>query len=130
MTGFGGGEDGLDDSHVLDGVFDGNGEVYGRGGGAAEAGAADCAVRAPATGFSMDLRLLARLAPAATDKGAILAPWPEDDRLRVEIARLRAGGEIVVVALPGHEGTWREVGCDRCLRRRDEQWIVEQLGEE
>jgi ATP phosphoribosyltransferase regulatory subunit len=100
---------------ALGGRYDQVGASFGRG--------------RPATGFSLDLRLLARLAPAASTKGAILAPWPEDERLHLEIARLRAAGEVVVVALPGHDGTWREAGCDRRLRRQQEQWIIEQLGE-
>jgi ATP phosphoribosyltransferase regulatory subunit len=45
------------------------------------------------------------------------------------MARLRADGEIVVVALPGHAGQWREAGCDRQLVRRNDQWIIESLEE-
>jgi ATP phosphoribosyltransferase regulatory subunit len=74
----------------------------------------------PATGFSLDLRALARLSKPQTMPGAILAPWPE---------RLRANGEVVIAALPGHEGNWQEAGCDRQLVRRDDQWIIEFLGE-
>lgn len=81
----------------------------------------------PATGFSLDLRTLARLATPAPAPGAILAPWPEDPVARAEIERLRATGEIVAAALPGHEGSWREAGCDRRLVRRDDQWIIEPL---
>lgn len=84
-----------------------------------------------ATGFSMDLRTLARLAPAAAAPGAILAPWPEDDSLHAEVERLRQGGERVIMALPGHglaEGDcWREAGCNRRLARRGDQWIIEDL---
>ena len=105
-----------------------------------------------ATGFSMDLRELVRLSPNGAARGAILAPWPEDDALALrdgdsascpegtvstrtraanaEVLRLRAQGERVVLALPGHEGTWREAGCDRILVRRDNNWIVESLKED
>ena len=83
----------------------------------------------PATGFSLDLRALARVATPMAMPGAILAPWPEDAALHAEIERLRAQGEIVIAALPGHEGSWREAGCDRQLVRHNEQWIVESLGE-
>jgi ATP phosphoribosyltransferase regulatory subunit len=83
----------------------------------------------PATGFSLDLRALARLSKPRNLPGAILAPWPEDTLLHAEIERLRAQGEIVIAALPGHDGGWREAGCDRQLVRRDDQWIIESLGE-
>lgn len=83
----------------------------------------------PATGFSLDLRALARLSAARPAAAAILAPWPEDALLQTEIERLRAAGEIVVAALPGHEGNWREAGCDRQLVRRGGEWIIEPLAE-
>lgn len=81
----------------------------------------------PATGFSLDLRTLAQLAAPQAEAGAILAPWPENDMLRAEIARLRAAGETVVVALPGHAGSWREAGCDRQLVWRADRWITQPL---
>jgi ATP phosphoribosyltransferase regulatory subunit len=37
---------------------------------------------------------------------------------------LRARGEIVVVELPGHEGTWNEAGCDRQLVKRGDRWAI------
>lgn len=102
---------------ALGGRYDDFGRTYGR-------------ARA-ATGFSMDLRELARLSlPDGAAQGAILAPWPEDDALHAEALRLRAQGERVVLALPGHEGTWREAGCDRILVRRGDDWIIESLKED
>lgn len=98
---------------ALGGRYDKVGKAWGRG-------------RA-ATGFSIDLRELVRLAPATPAQGAILAPWPEDDNLSAEVAQLRAKGETVVMALPGHEGTWNETGCDRQLVLRDGHWIIETL---
>lgn len=83
----------------------------------------------PATGFSMDLRELARLSPNGESHGAILVPWPEGDALHDEAMRLRAQGERVVLALPGHEGDWREAGCDRILVRNGDDWIIESLKE-
>lgn len=100
---------------ALGGRYDKVGQAWGRG--------------RPATGFSIDLRELARLAPHAKAVGAILAPWPEDDKLHAEVARLRAAGETVVMALPGHAGTWREAGCDRQLSLRNGAWIVEAIEE-
>ena len=100
---------------ALGGRYDKVGQAWGRG-------------RA-ATGFSIDLREIARLSTVAKTKGAILAPWPEDDRLHGEVAKLRAAGETVVMALPGHEGTWNEAGCDRKLSLCNGQWIIEALDE-
>ncbi|MEW6164264.1 MAG: ATP phosphoribosyltransferase regulatory subunit [Pseudomonadota bacterium] len=100
---------------ALGGRYDSIGQRFGRG--------------RPATGFSLDLRALARLSAMPEVPGAILAPWPTDAALRAEIERLRASGEIVVAALPGHEGEWREAGCDRRLARRGDQWIIETLEE-
>lgn len=83
----------------------------------------------PATGFSLDLRQLAQLVTPPAEKRGILAPWPEDEEGRAEIERLRSRGEIVVVALPGHEQEWED-GCDRRLVRRENQWIIEAMEEE
>ena len=98
---------------ALGGRYDEVGKVYGR-------------ARA-ATGFSLDLREFARLSPETHRKAAILAPWPEDDSLHAEAMRLRASGERVVLALPGHDGDWREAGCDRRLVKRDGAWFIEPL---
>ena len=77
-----------------------------------------------ATGFSLDLRELARCLPVAALPGAILAPLERDQALQIEITKLRAAGETVIDALPGHEGTWEELGCDRQLVKRDGRWVV------
>ena len=100
---------------ALGGRYDDFGRAYGRA--------------RPATGFSMDLRELARLSPNGEPRGAILAPWPEDDALHAEALRLRLQGERVVLALPGHDNTWCEAGCDRTLVRSGNDWIVESLKE-
>ncbi|MDR3087671.1 MAG: ATP phosphoribosyltransferase regulatory subunit [Azoarcus sp.] len=82
-----------------------------------------------ATGFSLDLRKLLRCVPMAALPGAVLAPAQQDQNpaLRIEISRLRAAGEIVVDALPGHEGTWKDAGCDRQLVMREGHWTVAPL---
>ncbi|CAB1369944.1 ATP phosphoribosyltransferase regulatory subunit [Denitratisoma oestradiolicum] len=104
---------------ALGGRYDKAGAAYGRA--------------RPATGFSMDLRELVRLGSKSVGAGAILAPWPGADAvgraLQTRVDSLRAAGETVVVALPGHEGNWTETGCDRQLRERDGQWIIEVLKE-
>src|SRR5262245_24958771 len=50
----------------------------------------------PATGFSMDLRDLARAAPAANGAPAIRAPHASDPALAAAIRKLRDAGEVVV----------------------------------
>jgi len=100
---------------ALGGRYDSIGERFGRG--------------RPATGFSLDLRALARLSVPLPSPSAILAPWPEDAALHAEIERLRAAGEIVIAALPGHTDDWSELGCNRRLVQRDNQWIIETLEE-
>jgi ATP phosphoribosyltransferase regulatory subunit len=82
----------------------------------------------PATGFSLDLRELARLAPAADGCSRILAPYaPEDESLRRKVDDLRANEEIVIVDLPGHEATRGELSCDRQLVKRGTSWEIVQL---
>jgi ATP phosphoribosyltransferase regulatory subunit len=79
----------------------------------------------PATGFSLDLRELARLAPPPANGGAILAPYaPEDAQLHTRIEALRASGEVVIVDLPGHEATRDELGCDRQLILKNGEWEI------
>jgi ATP phosphoribosyltransferase regulatory subunit len=108
--------DGAPGAVALGGRYDNVGECFGRA--------------RPATGFSMDLRELVKLSPRPESPGAILAPWPEDRELHEEVERLRRRGETVVLALPGHEGQWREAGCDRALVRRGAEWIIETLKED
>ena len=82
----------------------------------------------PAVGFSLDLReLVWRLPTATAMAGAVLAPLDADAALAEEVAVLRARGEIVVTALPGHDGTWNEAGCDRQLVKRGDRWAVVSL---
>ncbi|GAB4171734.1 MAG: ATP phosphoribosyltransferase regulatory subunit [Rhodocyclaceae bacterium] len=76
----------------------------------------------PATGFSMDLREIARIGPQSAPAEAVLAPCGAGPGLREAIEALRAAGEVVVVELPGHEGTWGETGCTRRLVLEDGRW--------
>nr|QLG20242.1 aTP phosphoribosyltransferase regulatory subunit [uncultured bacterium]QLG20316.1 aTP phosphoribosyltransferase regulatory subunit [uncultured bacterium]QLG20432.1 aTP phosphoribosyltransferase regulatory subunit [uncultured bacterium]QLG20624.1 aTP phosphoribosyltransferase regulatory subunit [uncultured bacterium]QLG20681.1 aTP phosphoribosyltransferase regulatory subunit [uncultured bacterium] len=105
---------------ALGGRYDGLGEAYGRA--------------RPATGFSMDLREIARLSPHVEPQCGVLAPWPDSqaasDAMHAEVKQLREAGERVVFALPGHDGTWRAADCDRALVWRAGKWIVEPLRED
>jgi ATP phosphoribosyltransferase regulatory subunit len=104
---------GLPNAIALGGRYDEVGKAFGRA--------------RPATGFSMDLRVVVRAAPGEARRGAILAPYDDDAALASEVAVLRAGGEVVVVDLPGHEGAVASEGCDRRLVRRGTKWAVEKL---
>jgi ATP phosphoribosyltransferase regulatory subunit len=78
----------------------------------------------------MDLREVARLAPAGKTKYAILAPHAaHDKRLAAHIAALREQGEIVVEMLPGEIACEGPV-CDRKLAELGEQWIIEAIQED
>ena len=60
----------------------------------------------PATGFTTDLRELARWLLRRPPAAAILAPYrPDDAALRAKIEGLRGKGQIVIIDLPGHEDT-------------------------
>lgn len=92
------------------GRYDDMGKAFGRG--------------RPATGFSMDLREIARLKGNGSGAGAVLAPRDGGADLEEAVARLQAAGEMVMRELPGHDGTWQEAGCDRRLVLRDGHWVV------
>jgi ATP phosphoribosyltransferase regulatory subunit len=82
----------------------------------------------PATGFSMDLRDLARTAPHEAGAAALRAPYSSDPGLATAIRKLRAAGEIVVVGLPGHAAERAQPECDRELVKRTGKWTVRKLG--
>jgi ATP phosphoribosyltransferase regulatory subunit len=99
----------------------GSPDAIARGGRYDEVGKAFGRARA-ATGFTMDLRQLARLAKPEAGKGRILAPHSEDATLHELIKRLRAQGEVVVVALPGHDPA--ELECSRRIEMKEGKWHV------
>jgi ATP phosphoribosyltransferase regulatory subunit len=105
---------GLPNAVVRGGRYDHVGEAFGRA--------------RPATGFSLDLRELARLMPSAQRKLAICAPWGTQAGLREKIAELRQGGDIVVQSLPGHENDHDEFDCDRTMEFANGKWIIKNLG--
>lgn len=80
-----------------------------------------------ATGFSVELRELAALAADPAPAQAVRAPWRDDPQLRSAVRALRAAGEIVVQAMPGHENDQEEFQCDRALVFKRGQWQVEHL---
>jgi ATP phosphoribosyltransferase regulatory subunit len=105
---------GLPNAVARGGRYDHVGEAFGRA--------------RPATGFSMDLRELARLLPVAERKRAIRAPWGREALLRSKIVALRKAGEVVIQSLPGYENDQDEFECDRVLVLEDGNWIIKNLG--
>lgn len=105
---------GLPNAVARGGRYDHVGEAFGRA--------------RPATGFSMDLRELARLMPIAERKRAIRAPWGQDSKLYAKIMELRNAGEVVIQSLPGHENDQDEFDCDRAVVFEDGNWIIKNLG--
>ncbi len=97
---------------ALGGRYDHIGEIFGRA--------------RPATGFSTDLRQLVALIERQVPLGiAIYAPpVPDDPSLAARVAELRRCGERVIQGLPGQNGTGRQLGCDRELRRDSGSWVV------
>jgi ATP phosphoribosyltransferase regulatory subunit len=103
-------------------------EAIARGGRYDEVGRAFGRAR-PATGFTMYLRELAEMAGEEASPLRVLAPYlPADASLQAEIAKLRAGGAIVVPDLPGHEGNRDELDCSQQLVAAGGAWKLEALG--
>ncbi|HAT30537.1 MAG TPA: ATP phosphoribosyltransferase regulatory subunit [Janthinobacterium sp.] len=107
---------GLPNAVARGGRYDHVGEAFGRA--------------RPATGFSLDLRELARLLPTAERKHSIRAPWGNAPELKEKIAALRKDGEVVIQSLPGHSTEQDEFECDRALVLDDNgsSWILKNLG--
>src|SRR6266567_1001580 len=105
---------GMANAVALGGRYDEVGKAFGRA--------------RPATGFSMDLRDLERAAPHAGGEAAIRAPYSSDPGLAAAIRKLRSGGEVVAVELPGHAAARAQPDCDRELVKRGGKWLVCKLG--
>ncbi|MDO8249165.1 MAG: ATP phosphoribosyltransferase regulatory subunit [Rhodoferax sp.] len=104
---------GASDALVRGGRYDEVGAVFGR--------------NRPATGFSLDVKALVGVLIARPLRAAIRAPWREASDLRAAIASLRAQGETVVCALPGHDSEVDEFHCDRELIQVAGQWVVKSV---
>lgn len=96
-----------------------------RGGRYDEVGASFGRPRA-ATGFSMDLREVAALAPTSVARRAIRADWSDAPGLAAAVADLRSRGEIVV-QLPVSAAPEADQ-FDRELVQVDGAWLVRRLG--
>lgn len=99
--------EGLGEALARGGRYDNVGAVYGRA--------------RPATGFALDLRLLAGQVPVAEYlAGAVAAPADEDSQLQALVAELRAAGEMVILTLGGEV----DERCDRELAKLDGHWAL------
>lgn len=95
------------------GRYDGVGKEFGRA--------------RPATGFSMDLREIARLATVSEPSGAILSPYSAHNaELAAIVTELRRQGEVVVELLPGETSNEGPV-CNRQLVCHDGLWIIQEI---
>lgn len=74
----------------------------------------------PATGFSADLKLLARLAPVASPSQLVYAPNSQDPSLAEAISQLRAKGIAVVRQLSKND----TINCTDHLEKHGEQWLL------
>lgn len=81
----------------------------------------------PATGFSADLKVWAKLSSrccAADQNELIFAPDLQSEVLQSTVDQLRKQGKRVVSQLQGQTGTAQSMGCSHHLIERDGQWVV------
>jgi ATP phosphoribosyltransferase regulatory subunit len=106
---------GASDALARGGRYDEVGAVFGRS--------------RPAAGFSLDIKALVGVLERRPLHAAIRAPWSDSSDLRAEISKLRANGETVVCALPGHDSEVDEFHCDRELVQVSQQWVVQTISD-
>ncbi len=95
------------------GRYDGVGKAFGRA--------------RPATGFSLDLREVARLTEKCKPSSAILSPYSGNNaELAARIAELRAEGKVVVELLPGETCSEGPL-CDERLVENNGYWIIQAI---
>jgi ATP phosphoribosyltransferase regulatory subunit len=103
----------LPNAIALGGRYDGVGKAFGRA--------------RPATGFTLYLLELVRLAPSEPAPGCIRAPRASDPALDAAMEGLRRAGEVVIQDLPGHEKEDNEGRCARELVKRKGKWQVRKI---
>lgn len=80
----------------------------------------------PATGFSMDLKALAKISPKTNQPVlAIYAPLDNDAALQEKINQLRAQGERVICELSNQQGSVKDLNCDRIMVKKGKEWVIE-----
>ncbi len=86
----------------------------------------------PATGFSADLKLLARLSRYRAETDHLLkiyAPAEDDPALKTKIDELRAQNQVVIQALPGCPMKPWDWHCNAVLVRQDQSWAVQPVSQ-
>ncbi|MFM8330644.1 MAG: ATP phosphoribosyltransferase regulatory subunit, partial [Candidatus Methylumidiphilus sp.] len=114
---------------VFAALVEGYGRELARGGRYDGIGAAFGRAR-PATGFSADLKVLARLAGEPVDGFAqrtAFAPDVDDESLQRKIESLRAEGWRVICELTGQTAGASALGCNHVLRKQDSGWELAPL---
>ena len=83
----------------------------------------------PACGFSLDLKVLLRLAceTAEPEPADIFAPASADPTLQHCIRSLRQQGRRVLCELPGQNAGPQEMGCGETLVEREGEWRLTRL---
>jgi ATP phosphoribosyltransferase regulatory subunit len=80
----------------------------------------------PATGFSLDLKALSKISPNVEQPvSAIYAPLENDSMLEEKINQLRAQGKRVICELSNQQGAAKDLGCDRMLVKKGQEWVIE-----
>ncbi len=78
----------------------------------------------PATGFSLDLKKLATLLPAASAETDIIGViWQDDPSLQEMVVSLRDAGNVVIYQLPGSE-----MSTTHTLVKQEGRWQVTETG--
>ena len=108
----------------------GLGKEIARGGRYDKQGETQTAAPANATGFSANLKILARQSGETNEDlpEVIWAPEGDDEALRLKIRELRASGVKVIQQLPGQQGDATSLGCTALLLQENQNWIVKALG--
>jgi ATP phosphoribosyltransferase regulatory subunit len=78
-------------------------------------------------GFSLDLKVLAEVAPGRGAATAIRAAWCEDPAWRAAVRRLREAGETVVTVWPGDAAEAQAFVCDRELVEAGGRWVLQAI---
>ncbi len=79
----------------------------------------------PATGFSLDLKALAKISPKTNASVlGIYAPNDTDPALQEKIKQLRMQGERVICELSKQIGNAKDMQCNRVLQKQDQKWVV------
>ncbi|MEJ2114979.1 MAG: ATP phosphoribosyltransferase regulatory subunit, partial [Gammaproteobacteria bacterium] len=79
----------------------------------------------PATGFSLDLKALAKISPKTNAPVfGIYAPNENDPTLQEKIKQLRMQGERVICELSNQLGEAKDMHCNRVLVKQGQEWVV------